>query len=124
MAPYILAADDDEYVRVLIETKLGSAYDLKTVADGDEVWELLTDPDHPRPDLCILDVMMPELDGFATLERLRGHAELADIPVMMLTSRGREDDVMRALDAGANDFVTKPFSPSELAARVEKLLES
>lgn len=123
MTAYVLAADDDEYVRVLIESKLGSEYDIETVADGSEAWDLLTDPDHPRPDLLIFDVMMPDLDGFATLERVRGDNDLADIPVMMLTSRGREDDVMRALDAGASDFVTKPFSPAELAGRVARLLE-
>jgi sigma-B regulation protein RsbU (phosphoserine phosphatase) len=123
MTAYVLVADDDEYVRILVESKLGAEYDIETVADGTEAWELLTDSDHPRPDLLILDVMMPELDGFAALERVREHDELADIPVMMLTSRGREDDVMRALDGGANEFITKPFSPTELAGRVKRLLE-
>lgn len=123
MTAYVLAADDDEYVRILIESKLGSEYNVETVANGTEAWDLLTDPDHSRPDLLIFDVMMPDLDGFATLERVRDDDELSDIPVMMLTSRGREDDVMRALESGANDFVTKPFSPAELAGRVARLLE-
>lgn len=122
MTAYVLAADD-EYIRVLVESKLGSEYDIETVADGSEAWYLLTDPDHTRPDLLIFDVMMPDLDGFATLERVRLDGDLTDISVIMLTSRGREDDVMRALDVGATDFVTNPFSPAELAGRVARPLE-
>ncbi|TQQ82964.1 response regulator [Halonotius terrestris] len=123
MSGYILAADDDEYVRTIVSTKLGAEYDVVTVADGSEAWARLTDADDPTPDLLILDVMMPELDGFSTLERVRENSDFADLPVLMLTSRGREDDVLRALDAGASDFVTKPFSPGELAGRVARILE-
>lgn len=123
MSGYILAADDDEYVRTIVSTKLGGDYDVVTVADGSDAWERLTNGDEPLPDLLILDVMMPELDGFSTLERVRENGDFADLPVLMLTSRGREDDVLRALDAGASDFVTKPFSPAELAGRVARILE-
>ena len=123
MSGYILAADDDEYVRTIVSTKLGGKYDVVTVTDGSEAWTRLIDADEPIPDLLILDVMMPELDGFSTLERVREKGDFADLPVLMLTSRGREDDVLRALDAGASDFVTKPFSPAELAGRVARILE-
>lgn len=122
MSARILAADDDEYVRTIVETKLGDEYDVETVTDGSSVWEYLTDPANVRPALVILDVMMPEMDGFETLERIREHDELADLPVIMLTSRGREDDVVRALELGADDFVSKPFSPAELKGRVTRLL--
>ena len=122
MSARILAADDDEYVRIIVETKLGDEYDVKTVTDGKSAWESLMDSASIRPALVILDVMMPEMDGFETLERIRNHDELADLPVILLTSRGREDDVVRALELGADDFVTKPFSPAELKGRVTRLL--
>lgn len=122
MAGRILAADDDEYVRVIVETKLGEEFDVLTVADGSEAWAHLTDPDAEPPDLVILDVMMPEQDGFATLERIRADDRFAELPVVMLTSRGREDDVVRALELDASDFVSKPFSPAELLARVRRAL--
>lgn len=122
MAPRILAADDDEDVRLIIETKLGEEFDVVTVSDGSQAWESLTAPASVRPTLVILDVMMPEMDGFETLKRIRDHDELADLPVIMLTSRGREDDVMRALELDADDFVTKPFSSAELKGRVTRLL--
>lgn len=122
MPPRILAADDDEHVRVIVETKLGEDYDVETVTDGSRVWEYLTDPASVRPALVILDVMMPEMDGFETLERIRNHELYANLPAIMLTSRGREDDVLRALELGADDFMSKPFSPAELEGRVTRLL--
>lgn len=122
MPARILAADDDEYVRIIVETKLGDEYDVETVTDGKSAWESLMDSASICPALVILDVMMPEMDGFETLKRIRNHDELADLPVILLTSRGREDDVVRALELGADDFVTKPFSPAELKGRVTRLL--
>lgn len=122
MTARILAADDDEHVRIIVETKLSDEYDVETVTDGKSAWESLMDSASNRPALVILDVMMPEMDGFETLERIRNHDELADLPVILLTSRGREDDVVRALELGADDFVTKPFSPTELKGRVTRLL--
>jgi len=123
MTARILAADDDEYVRVIVETKLGDEYDVVTVPDGADAWDYLTDPDHERPALVILDVMMPEMDGFRTLEQIRGRSEFESLPTILLTSRGREEDVLRALELGADDFLTKPFSPAELEARVKRILE-
>lgn len=122
MPARILAADDDEHVRVIVESKLGDEFDVETVDDGREAWNRLADPGNELPALVILDVMMPELNGFETLERIRGHDELTDLPVVMLTSRGREEDVLRALELGADDFVAKPFSPAELLARVKRVL--
>lgn len=122
MSTNILAVDDDEYVRVIVETKLGGEYDVETLDGGMAAWERLSDTTEPTPSLVILDVMMPDLDGFSVLERIRAADAFDDMPVIMLTSRGREDDVLRALDLGANDFVTKPFSPGELYGRVRRLL--
>ena len=75
------------------------------------------------PDLVILDVKMPGLDGFEVLERLRGDARFAKTPILMLTSMGQEADVVRGFGLGADDYVLKPFSPVELAARVRRLLK-
>ncbi len=71
------------------------------------------------PDIVLLDVMMPELDGFETLRMIR---EVSDVPVLMLTVRGSEEDKVRGLDAGADDYITKPFSPRELVSRVRAVL--
>ncbi|ELZ69337.1 DNA-binding response regulator [Haloferax sp. Atlit-12N] len=123
MTHTILIAEDDEPMRQMIVETL-SAYDVVPVEDGEAAWAYLTDDDAPDPALAIFDVMMPELDGFGTLERLRGadDDDLASLPVVVLTSRGREADVLRALDLDATDFVTKPFRPFELRARVERIL--
>jgi DNA-binding response OmpR family regulator len=75
-----------------------------------------------RPALIILDGMMPVLDGFATLRELRRYPETSSVPVLMLSARNREADVVGALDEGANDYLTKPFSPAELLARVSRIL--
>jgi len=75
-----------------------------------------------RPSLAILDVKMPGMDGFEVLERLRAEPALRQMPVMMLTSMGSEQDVVRGLQLGADDYVVKPFSPVELVARVHRHL--
>lgn len=121
MPPEILLADDDEFVRVLVSTKLRDEYDVITTADGAEAWDRLTESED-LPSLAILDVMMPDVDGFTLLERIRADETFADLPVVMLTSRGREEDVVQALELGADDFVTKPFSPAELHGRVTRIL--
>lgn len=74
------------------------------------------------PDLLILDGIMPELDGFAVLREWRAKEALARIPVVMLTARNREEDVVGALEGGAVDYLTKPFSPAELVARVKRVM--
>ncbi|HUG37536.1 MAG TPA: response regulator, partial [Candidatus Limnocylindrales bacterium] len=74
------------------------------------------------PDLVILDVMMPRLDGFDTLQRLRESAPTAAIPVIMLTARAQVADRMKGLERGADDYVTKPFEPSDLVVRVQAML--
>lgn len=119
----ILVAEDDDDVRRAVETKLGTEFEVETVGDGREAWTHLTEHEDDPPDLLVLDVMMPELDGFSMLERIRNHGKLVDLPVLMLTSRSREEDVLRALDAGVDDFVAKPFSAAELMGRVKRMLE-
>ena len=103
--PLVLVADDDEDILMLVRIRLERA-GLREV----HAW---------RPDLVILDVSMPELDGFATLERIR---DLTEVPVLMLTARGEELERVRGLQAGADDYVVKPFGRQELTARVQALL--
>jgi DNA-binding response OmpR family regulator len=119
-------ADDDETIRSILQHKLGSAgFELRMCENGGEARDALDDPD-ADPDVVILDVMMPRLQGTQVLRLIR-RGELAvdpEVPVVMLTSRGREDDVLEGLQSGADEYMTKPFSPDELLARVEKLLEA
>ncbi|MFB6227791.1 MAG: response regulator transcription factor [Halobacteriales archaeon] len=125
MSGRVVIADDDETIRSILRHKLGSeGFDLQVCEDGGEVRDALDDPE-ADPDVAILDVMMPRLQGTQVLRMVR-RGELAvdpEIPVIMLTSRGREDDVLEGLELGADEYITKPFSPAELLARVENLLE-
>ena len=122
MGTEILVADDDAAIQDIVQSSL-SSYDITTVETGDAVLAHLSSG-AIDPQLLILDVMMPTLDGFSTLEEIRQSEEFASLPVLMLTSRGREDDVLRALELDATDFVTKPFKPHELRIRVERILSS
>jgi DNA-binding response OmpR family regulator len=113
----VLVVDDDADVRALVCELLARAgYSVSEAPNGREALRLLYDG---RPDLIVLDVSMPELDGWATLERIR---ELSDVPVVMLSALGAELEKVRALRAGADDYVTKPFGRQELLARVETVL--
>src|SRR6185503_733532 len=113
----VLVVDDDADVRTLVCELLARAgYTVSQAADGREALRLLYDE---RPDLIVLDVSMPELDGWATLERIR---ELSSVPVVMLSALGAELEKVRALRGGADDYVTKPFGRQELLARVESVL--
>ena len=113
----VLVVDDDGDVRALVvELLTRSGYDVSEAPNGREALKLLYEQ---RPDLVLLDISMPELDGWATLERIR---ELSDVPVLMLSALGAELEKVRALRAGADDYVTKPFGRQELLARVESVL--
>ncbi|MCY4730231.1 response regulator [Natronomonas gomsonensis] len=118
----ILIADDDEEMRELLRFKLQNGYDVTAVADGEECWRYLDENADDLPDLMVLDVMMPGLSGYRILDRMRDDERFDDVEVIMLTSRGREDDIVRALDAGATDYMTKPFSGNELVARIQRVL--
>ncbi|OAQ52611.1 hypothetical protein HTG_13385 [Natrinema mahii] len=119
----ILAADDDEDIREMIRLSLREEFEVKTVENGEKAWEYLAAYSDSPPKAVILDVMMPEADGFSVLDRIREHGKTQEIAVIMLTSRSREEDIVRALEAGADDFLAKPFNKSELAGRVQQTLE-
>lgn len=120
--PVILVIDDDLLVVSIVERKLRArGYVVETASDGRAG---LHRARALRPDLIVLDMMMPVMDGRTVLSELQADASLAKIPVIMLTSRRVESDLLDTLKLGASDFVTKPFSPDELVARVARLLRS
>ncbi len=121
----IVIAEDDETTRDAVEFNLtDNGWNVVAFTDGAECWAHLESRTSDPPDLVVLDVMMPELDGISTLERIRDHDALANLPVVMLTSRNREEDIVRALDAGADEFVAKPFSDAELVGRIQGVLDA
>jgi DNA-binding response OmpR family regulator len=115
--PVVLNVEDDADIALVIRTLLGrEGYRVISVPDGREGLRCFHDE---RPDLVILDVGLPTLDGWTVIERLR---ELSSVPILVLSSRGSEDDKVRGLRAGADDYLGKPFGNGELLARVEVLL--
>ena len=115
----VLIVDDEPDVRALVRSALSYArQDLIAVeaADGDEALAMIHSE---RPDLVVLDLALPKRDGFAVLEQVR---EKTDLPIIVLTARGLEEDKVKGLRLGADDYLTKPFSPRELVARIESVL--
>jgi DNA-binding response OmpR family regulator len=116
----ILVAEDDTEIRELLIFKLTSAgYEVHGVGDG-EIAVMMADS--ILPDLVILDWMMPRMNGLEACIALRERPQFEALPIMMLTAKGQEIDVERGFSAGVDDYVVKPFSPRELARRVEALL--
>jgi DNA-binding response OmpR family regulator len=113
----IMLADDEQRVRDMVAFKLeATGHRVLAARDGGEAMTLAS---AERPDLIILDVMMPVMDGFEVLRRLKADPALHDIPVIILSAKGREQDVMTGIRGGAIDYIVKPFSLKELTARVE-----
>ena len=118
--PLILIADDDPDILELVSFRLERAgYEVLRARNGEEAVQVAI---VRRPDLAILDVMMPRLDGYEATRRLREHDETRRMPVILLTARVQEDDIARGFEAGADDYVKKPFSPQELGSRVQAVL--
>jgi DNA-binding response OmpR family regulator len=118
--PSVLIADDDADIRDLVVFKLQQAgLEVVAVGDGNAALEALT---QQRPDLVLLDVMMPGLSGLDVLRHIRGDEQLRTLKVVLLTARARDVDVDDGFTSGADDYVTKPFSPRELLHRVNTLL--
>ena len=119
----ILAADDDRIVRRIVVAKLtGLGYEVTEAQDGQEALDILERGE--VPDLLITDSLMPRVGGLELVRSLRNskNATVAALPVIMLTSRQGERDIIEGLEIGLDDYVTKPFSPDELAARVKTAL--
>lgn len=116
---YVLVVDDEYRIRRLVSDFLKrEGYQVIEAADGEEALDIIFESNQ-KVDLVILDVMMPKYDGWYVLERIR---EYLNLPIVMLTARSDEYDQLKGFKLGADDYVTKPFSPSVLMARVNKLL--
>ncbi|GGD52790.1 phosphate regulon transcriptional regulator PhoB [Croceicoccus pelagius] len=119
-SPRLLLVEDDLSLAELLQYRFeAEGYDVIATADGDEAMLLATEQ---APDLVILDWMVEGTSGIEICRRLRRDKETAHVPIVMLTARGSEDDRIRGLETGADDYVTKPFSPRELIARVSAVL--
>lgn len=119
----ILAADDDRIVRRIVVAKLtGLGYDVTEAQDGQEALDILESGN--VPDLLITDSLMPRMGGLELVRNVRKsqNEAVSALPVIMLTSRQGERDIIEGLETGLDDYVTKPFSPDELAARVKTAL--
>src|SRR5258708_4433611 len=121
-APRILIADDNPQGVELLEAYLGGTdYDTRTAADGDATLRAVREW---KPDLILLDVMMPKISGFEVCKRLRADPATNGIAVLMVTALDQPSDIDRAVDAGTDDFLTKPINKTELLHRIRKLLRS
>jgi DNA-binding response OmpR family regulator len=117
-----MLAEDEPVTRRLVTFKLErEGYRVVAATNGEE---LIAKARVERPVAMILDIMMPIQDGFSTLSLLKRDPQLSDIPIIMLSGKGNEEDVLRCLNEGAADYMVKPFSPGELMVRLRKLIAS
>jgi two-component system phosphate regulon response regulator PhoB len=118
--PVVLVADDDPDILALVRLRLErDGYEVLSAPDGETALDLAL---ARTPDLALLDVMMPRLDGYEVARRLRRHGPTTAIPIILLTARVQEPDVELGIEAGADDYVIKPFSPQAVGARVQAAL--
>jgi len=118
----VLVADDDDDILLLVTTRLRrDGFDVITAHDGEEALALVQER---RPDVAVLDIGMPKLDGLEVLQKIRADDTLDAIRVLLLTAKAQESDVQRGYEAGADAYVRKPFSPSDLSARGRELADS
>ena len=116
----ILIVDDEKQLVSLVSLHMKmSGYEVLSAKDGEEALAIAREE---APDLIILDLMLPKMDGWEVCKRLRTESNIGDIPVIMLTARSEAGDKLKGFECGADDYVTKPFSPRELVARVKRVL--
>ena len=112
MSKKVLLAEDERNVILGVRTCLDAVgYQIEIVEDGDEALNSIR---KERPDLILLDLLMPKVDGFEVLKEVKGNDETKDIPIIVLTAKAEEEDRQRAMDLGADSYMTKPFKPQEL----------
>lgn len=122
MAQRILVVDDEEHIRFLVKTNLErGGYEVTTATNGREALESVAEQ---APDLLVLDVMMPEMDGLEVLKNLKADPATSAIPVVMLTAKGQDSDVFHGWQSGADLYLTKPFHPRELIVFVKRILDN
>ena len=120
MTPHVLVVEDEDSLATLLQYNLQKeGYEVRLAGDGEEALLLV---DERLPDLIVLDWMLPKVSGIEVCRRLRQRNETRNIPILMLTARGEETDRVRGLDTGADDYVVKPFSMTELSARIRAVL--
>ncbi len=120
MTNSMLVVDDDPDVRDLVTYKLvQEGWSVRSAADGDAALHAMAES---RPDLVLLDIMMPGMSGLEVLQQIRSTESYASVPVIMLTAKAQESDVERGFELGADDYVVKPFSPRELTRRITAVL--
>ena len=118
----ILAVDDERHIVRLVQVNLErQGYEVVTAFDGKEALEKV---ESENPDLIVLDVMMPYMDGFEVLQNLKKNQSTRDIPVIMLTAKAQDADVFRGWQSGVDCYLTKPFNPMELIAFVRRIFKS
>lgn len=120
LTPYVLVVEDEESLATLLQYNLEKeGYLIELCADGEEALMMI---EERQPDLVILDWMLPKVSGIEICRRLRQRGATRNLPIVMLTARGEETDRIRGLDTGADDYVVKPFSMTELCARLRAVL--
>ena len=116
----ILVVDDEIYIVHILDFSLGmEGYEVVTALDGEQALEKLKSD---KPDLIVLDIMMPKLDGYEVCKAIKSSPETRQIPVILLSAKGRNVDQKLGFDVGADDYITKPFSPRKLVERINQLL--
>jgi len=116
----ILVVDDEVYIVHILDFSLRmEGYEVLTALDGEQALEKVKSE---RPDLIVLDIMMPKLDGYDTCKRLKASPDTRDIPVILLSAKGRNVDQRMGFEAGADDYITKPFSPRKLVEKINSIL--
>jgi two-component system alkaline phosphatase synthesis response regulator PhoP len=116
----ILVVDDEIYIVHILDFSLGmEGYEVVTALDGEQALEKVTSE---KPDLIVLDIMMPKLDGYEVCKTIKANPDTHHIPVILLSAKGRNVDQKMGFDVGADDYITKPFSPRKLVERINQLL--
>ena len=116
----VLVVDDEIYIVHILDFSLGmEGYDVVTALDGEQALEKIKSD---KPDLIVLDIMMPKLDGYEVCKTIKSDPATKQIPVILLSAKGRNVDQKMGFDVGADDYITKPFSPRKLVERINQLL--
>jgi DNA-binding response OmpR family regulator len=117
----VVVVEDDTHISYILQFMLArEGFHVISAEDGRQASKIFDDIE--RPCLILLDIMLPHQDGFQLIRQIRGKAGWDDVPIVMLTARSQEHDITRALEAGASDYVTKPFRPKELMVRIRRLV--
>jgi len=118
-----VVVDDDQIIVMLLQHLLSRrGFEVQIAADGRQAVDLINTLS-PPPTLALLDVMLPYFDGFELIKMIREHPTWNNVPIIMLTSKSQEQNIVRALDQGANDYIVKPFRPEELLARIRRIIK-